>query len=160
MAAMASLIDCEPPSATTQPKRCADPASINPTDAVIGALSGRMTCAATPAHRARPCVVRKRRASIVAGASAASPKRARTTGCLGTWTTGTSTSSSRSSKRAVNGPNSRSHAGPSAPSRVDGGGQVADHHPRAPVVEGVGQVHLRLAPPQPVALEVDTAEER
>ena len=58
------------------------------------------------------------------------------------------------------GPEEPLPGGPVGPETRDGFGNRADHHPGAAVVERVGQVDLGPAPLEPVALEVQRAQER
>ncbi len=55
-AAIASVIECEPPAATAHPWRCPAVRMPRPIAEVIGWCSGRKACAATPANNACACV--------------------------------------------------------------------------------------------------------
>ena len=79
-AARARAIDCEPPSATTQPSACPATINISPTALLIGTSRRENACAAAPAHSAVACSVRHSRPTAVAGRSAATPKRANVSG--------------------------------------------------------------------------------
>ena len=96
--ASASVIACEPPFATGQPKAWQALISAHPTEELIGRFIGLKAWAATPPNSARACGVRQERASSVAGAAAARPKRTSRTGWRGTCSTGRMMSSSSSSK--------------------------------------------------------------
>jgi hypothetical protein len=116
MDASASAIAREPPLATGQPNAWQASIRAQPTDELIGLVSGAKAWAATPPKSARACGVLNERASTEAGAAAGMPKRASRIGCFGRWMIGTSMSSSRSSKWADEDPKTRCQAGPSSPS--------------------------------------------
>ena len=114
-AASASVIDREPPFATGQPLWWQAVVSAIPTAELIGRFRGLRACAATPPNSAFACALRHAFVRTVAGSAAGIPNRARRSGCLGTWRTGTTRSSFSSAKPAAGRPNTRFHAAPSLP---------------------------------------------
>ncbi len=113
--ASAVVIEAEPPFATAQPNAWQAQIRAVPTDELIGRPRLPIACAATPPKRALACGVLKLRCRTLAGAAAASPKRTRRIGWLGTWSTGRNMSSFSASKLAAEDPKMRRHAAPSTP---------------------------------------------
>ncbi|HEX5296981.1 MAG TPA: hypothetical protein VFW50_08340 [Streptosporangiaceae bacterium] len=106
-AAMASVIRALPPATTGQPTAWASPASISPTPAVGGAVSGIMAWAEAPARIARASSVSHRRAMSDAGMIARRPKLPAANGCAGGVRSGASRAGRISSMWLASGPNRR-----------------------------------------------------
>ena len=82
-AAIASVIDREPPSATAQPCRCPAVRMPSPIAEVSGRCSGWKACAATPANSARASSVRNSLAEHGRGQHGGQPNRASVSGWRG-----------------------------------------------------------------------------
>ena len=146
--ASAVVMADDPPAATGHPTAWPAVVSVTPTAADASRSRGCTRWAAEPANNARAASVEKRRANVVAGSPARSPKRAMATGWRGMRSNGPSASAVMVSKLSTSGPKLRRQAGPSAPrpatvSSSDRHNTAAEPSSRGWARSTSGQHHVR-----------------
>ena len=158
--ASASVIDREPPRATAQPYAWQAQISAAPTEELIRPLSG--------AERVSGGAAEQRTALRGLEAARENGRRSRRRQPEADQADRVARDVEHRPEQVLvqrievrrGGPEEPLPRRPVAPEARDGLGDRADHHPGAAVVERVGQVDLGPAPLEPVALEVQRAQER